>query len=97
MFGPLLKSIIADEESRTVQISAQSAWTNKTSQEPERHYGSLKNLSQNMAPSIHKFCKKEAQLQQQQQQQQPPGAFQVAHEVTCGICRGGSLGGEGSP
>lgn len=29
----------------------------KHSQEPERHYGNLE-----MAPSIHKFCKKEAKL-----------------------------------
>lgn len=29
----------------------------KHRQEPEKHYGSQKNLSQNMAPSIHKFCK----------------------------------------
>lgn len=35
---------------------------NKRSQEPERHYGNLKNLGQNTAPNIHKFWKTEAQV-----------------------------------
>lgn len=56
----------AEFENETKKHSCNIKWVNfqGAARNQRNIYRKLENLSQNMAPSIHKFWKKEAQLQQ---------------------------------